>query len=93
MNPTEATKAYAQFLNTLEEQAGRTFAIRKRGGLSAANFISQHLPICVDGMGPAGEKAHADDEYLLMNSVEPCIRLTVEAVRALAAEIDESAKG
>lgn len=86
MNPTAETLAYVDFLNTLEGQGGRTFVIRKRGGLSAANFVSQHLPICVDGMGPAGEKAHAEDEYLVIDSVAPGIRLTAEAICALAAE-------
>lgn len=86
MNPTEETRAYAEFLNELEKANGREFTIRKRGGLSAANFISQHLPICVDGMGPAGEKAHAETEYLVMASVEPEITLVRDAICALAAE-------
>ena len=86
MNPTAETLEYVSQLNALEEQVGRTFVIRKRGGLSAGNFISQHLPVCVDGVGPAGEKAHADDEYMVLDSVEPCIRLTARAISALAAE-------
>lgn len=86
MNPTPQTLAYVDHLNTLEAQNGRTFSIRKRGGLSAANFLSQHLPICVDGFGPAGEKAHSEDEYMLMDSVAPSIRLTAQAICALAKE-------
>lgn len=86
MVPTAETLAYVEFLSSLEKQVDREFVVFKRGGLSAANFVSQHLPICVDGMGPAGSGAHADTEYVVKDSVAPAIRLTAEAIRAVALE-------
>ena len=71
MVPTAETVAYVSWLDWLACEEGRSFIVRKRGGLSAANFISPHIPVCVDGMGPAGNGAHSVNEYLLIDSIGP----------------------
>lgn len=84
MVPSAETLAFVQRMQELEAQEGRRLAIRKRGGLSSANFLSKHVSICIDGMGPEGGKAHAVDEYLLVDSIIPSLRLTQAVIRELA---------
>ena len=71
MVPTLETTTFVSYLDWLASEEGRSFIVRKRGGLSAANFISPHIPVCVDGMGPAGNGAHSINEYLLIDSIGP----------------------
>ena len=71
MVPTLETTTFVSYLDWLASEEGRSFIVRKRGGLSAANFISPHIPVCVDGMGPAGNGAHSVNEYLLIDSIGP----------------------
>ena len=71
MVPTLETTTFVSYLDWLASEEGRSFIVRKRGGLSAANFISSHIPVCVDGMGPAGNGAHSVNEYLLIDSIGP----------------------
>lgn len=71
MKPTAQTGAFVARLREMAAEEGREFEVRKRGGLSAANFISPFIPVCVDGMGPAGNGAHSDREYLSLDSIGP----------------------
>ncbi|MBP5162259.1 MAG: M20 family metallopeptidase [Spirochaetales bacterium] len=71
MKPNLETKTFVEYLDWLAEQEGRSFIVRKRGGLSAANFISSHIAVCVDGMGPSGNGAHGVNEYLSVDSIGP----------------------
>ncbi|MBO4388239.1 MAG: M20 family metallopeptidase [Spirochaetales bacterium] len=71
MKPTAQTEAFVARLREMASEEGREFEVRKRGGLSAANFISPFIPVCVDGMGPAGNGAHSDREYLNLDSIGP----------------------
>ncbi len=70
MVPTKQTEAYVEYLKGMAEEEGFDFEIRKRGGLSAANFISTVTPICIDGMGPAGNGAHGVSEYLCLDTLK-----------------------
>ena len=71
MVPSQKTLDFVAFLKTLAAEEGRGFEVRKRGGLSAANFVSPFVPVCVDGMGPAGNGAHSVGEYLNLASIGP----------------------
>ena len=74
--PTEEALAYAQRVQAIAEGLGCPFQLKKRGGLSDANHIAVHCPVCLDGMGPTGDDDHSDKEYLELSTVEPSVRLT-----------------
>ena len=71
MVPSRETEVFTDWVTALAEAEGREFVVRKRGGLSASNFISPVIPVCIDGMGPAGNGAHSVDEYLCTDSIGP----------------------
>lgn len=75
-----------EYINKVKEIAdnlGIAFEERKRGGLSDANHLSTECAIILDGMGPFGQFAHSEREYMTIDSVEQCVRLFVEVLRNL----------
>lgn len=81
MVPSEETVKFVEFLQKLSAEDGGEFVVRKRGGLSAGNFISAYVPVCVDGMGPAGNKAHAVDEYLRLDTLKEDIEFIMKILK------------
>ena len=71
MVPSRETEIFTEWVKDLASMEGREFVVRKRGGLSASNFISPVIPVCIDGMGAAGNGAHSVDEYLCTDSIGP----------------------
>ncbi len=71
MVPSRETEIFTDWVAALASGEGREFVVRKRGGLSAANFVSPMLPVCIDGMGPSGGGAHSVDEFLCIDSIGP----------------------
>ena len=71
MVPSRETEVFTDWVEALASAEGREFVVRKRGGLSASNFISPVIPVCIDGMGAAGNGAHSVDEYLCTDSIGP----------------------
>ena len=71
MVPSMETEVFTDWVKALASGEGREFVVRKRGGLSAANFVSPIIPVCIDGMGPSGGGAHSVDEYLCIDSIGP----------------------
>lgn len=84
MMPSKETREYVYCLQEKERAAGRTFDIQKRGGLSAANFVSQCTAVCIDGMGPSGDKAHSVDEFLRIDTAEASIRMAQDILEDIA---------
>ena len=72
---TEEGWKYIEHVRKIAESLGIPFEERKRGGLSDANHLSEVCSIIMDGMGPFGQYAHGEKEYMTIDSVEPCIRL------------------
>ena len=81
---TEAGKAYVAHITELAKEHGFQPEFATRGGLSDANFIAQHGPICLDGMGPAGGGDHSPDEYMLIDSVMPTFEFSKMLIKDLA---------
>jgi len=86
--PMEPSRPTLEYLGTVEDIAaglGQRFEVEHRGGVSDGNILAADRPelICLDGMGPSGWKAHSPEEYLLLDSVEPCIDLMCALLRAL----------
>ena len=87
MMPSEETEVFVSWLDSIANTEGRSFTVRKRGGLSAANFISPHIPVCVDGMGPSGNGAHSVNEYLCVDSIGPDTDFLAKILHLIALEM------
>ncbi|MCK6264122.1 M20 family metallopeptidase [Vibrio sp. ZSDE26] len=84
MIPSEATQA----LMNLVEQSAYELKIdinwkEVGGGSDANNTAILGIPT-LDGLGPIGAGFHSDEEYLLLGSIEPRIRLLMRVLDKLA---------
>ncbi|PKH07964.1 M20 family metallopeptidase [Moritella sp. Urea-trap-13] len=84
MVPTEQTKA----LMTLVEESAQELAIKINwkeagGGSDANNTATLGVPT-LDGFGPIGAGFHSADEYLLLESIAPRIKLLMRVLTKLA---------
>lgn len=84
LEPTEKTWAYMERVKQVAERIGQPFILKKRGGLSDANRISLHGPICVDSLGPTGDFDHSDREYLAISTIQPHTNFAYELICDLA---------
>jgi glutamate carboxypeptidase len=48
---------------------GRPIVGVRRGGASDASHMASSIPVCVDGLGPRGGKAHNPDEFVFADSL------------------------
>lgn len=67
---------YIKHIEKITKEKGIDFKYALRGGVSDANLISQYDVICIDGLGPEGDLAHCEDEYMNVNSVMPYYNLS-----------------
>ena len=84
--PDERTMAYTERLRAVAERMGRSFGLKKRGGLSDANHLATCGPICVDSLGPTGDFDHSDREYLEIATIQPFTEFAFEVLCDLANE-------
>ncbi|WP_087022657.1 M20 family metallopeptidase [Thaumasiovibrio subtropicus] len=84
MVPSEKTEV----LMGLVEEAGKDVDIditwQAVGGGSDANLTAVLGVPTLDGLGPAGAKMHGPDEYLVLNTIEPRIRLLMRVLEKIA---------
>lgn len=84
MVPSEATVALMEIV----EQAAQELAIeinwKEAGGGSDANNTAVLGVPTLDGLGPVGAGFHSDQEYLLLDSIEPRIKLLMRVIEKLA---------
>ena len=84
--PTEEALKYIERVEKIAKENGIDYHYRLRGGVSDGNNIAECGAICLDAMGPAGDDDHSDREYLLLDSIEPSMRLSMALIKDLAAE-------
>lgn len=75
MNPTDKTLALCDDITRLSGEIGVSFKWIATGGGSDASFTAAHGVTTVDGFGPVGGDAHTEGEYLLIDTIEPRLRL------------------
>ncbi len=75
MKPKKETHGYIDHVTRLAKENGLDFFVKPRGGLSDANHICAHGPICLDGLAPTGDHDHSDREYLEISTIEPNLKL------------------
>lgn len=73
--PNEKTFAYISKVEAACRRQNLSFPLKKRGGLSAANVLCDAVPICIDGLGPAGNKPHSEEEYMRLDTLEENLAL------------------
>ena len=82
--PSDNAKKYINHVENLAKNNGFDFKHALRGGVSDANFISQFGAICLDGLGPSGNLAHCDKEYMVISSIMPYFELSKLLIKDLA---------
>jgi len=80
--PMHASRATLAFIDRIREQLEEQdseldFNVRPRGGMSNANILAPHTPVCIDGLGPRGELDTGDDnlEAIDTASVAECLEI------------------
>lgn len=84
MNPNEKTFALWETLKSEGENLGLNLGWASTGGGSDANFISATGCPVADAVGPIGGGTHGINEYILLESILPRIKLMVNTVKKLA---------
>ena len=80
----EKTRVFMEQAQEIAAGLGQTFITEHRGGVSDANTLCEGRDIiCLDGMGPCGGFAHSPEEFLVLDSVQPCIELITQLLSAL----------
>jgi glutamate carboxypeptidase len=84
MVPSEQTLCLWDRIVTIGEGLGMEMKLISTGGGSDGNFTAAMGIPTIDAMGPQGGRAHSDEEYLVLASVVPNLRLIVEIIKAAA---------
>jgi glutamate carboxypeptidase len=84
MVPSDAAMRLWDRVAAIGEKLGLEMKLISTGGGSDGNFTAALGIPTIDAMGPQGSCAHSEEEYLLLDSVVPNIRLIVEIMKAAA---------
>ena len=84
LNPTEEGKKYFEHITRLCKEHGMDLKFKARGGMSDANRIAPHGPICLDGLGSVGDDCHSRDENMYIDTVLPYYDLSRLLIKDLA---------
>jgi glutamate carboxypeptidase len=83
MNPGKETFE----LMRLFEECGKTAGIEVKwistGGGSDGNLIAHEGCAAIDSLGPSGDKSHSDEEYVMVDSIEPRLNLMIQVMKKL----------
>ncbi len=83
MKATEKTRKLQELVEKAAEATGVSFEWTSTGGGSDGNFAAEAGIPVIDGMGPVGGGFHGQQEYLLIDSVEPRINLVKDVILRL----------
>ena len=82
MVPSPATLQLWDRIASIGKQLGLEMKLIETGGASDGNFTAARGVPTIDAMGPTAGNVHSVDEYLLLESIVPNIRLVCEIVKA-----------
>ncbi len=85
MLPSETTQSLMALVESAGEEVGVDVTWVEAGGGSDANNTAILGIPTLDGLGPIGGGFHSVDEFLVLDSVEPRIKLLMRLVEKLAA--------
>ena len=83
MNPSEETLKLCKKIEAIGSELGMAVKWTRTGGGSDGNLSAALGVPTIDGLGPAGGRAHSPEEYLEIDSVDPQYRLVTEIIRRL----------
>ncbi|GMO46921.1 MAG: M20 family metallopeptidase [Treponemataceae bacterium] len=84
MNPGERTFELMRLFEECGKAAGISVNWISTGGGSDGNLIAHEGCAVIDSLGPSGDKSHSDEEYALVDSIEPRLNLMAQVVKKLA---------
>jgi len=84
MVPTEQTEALMAMVEASADELNIDINWKEAGGGSDANNTAILGVPTLDGLGPIGAGFHSDAEYLLLESIEPRIKLLMSVMTKLA---------
>ncbi|MDM5092051.1 M20 family metallopeptidase [Aeromonas rivipollensis] len=84
MRPSGDTEALMALVEAAAADEGISFNWLEAGGGSDANFTAAAGVPSLDGLGPMGGGFHSEAEFLLLESIEPRIRLLQRVLGKLA---------
>ena len=80
MKVTPETQKFAELVDNIADRLGLKFGWAHTGGGSDGNFTGALGIPTLDGFGPVGGSTHSDAEYLVIDSIEPRMRLMKETI-------------
>ncbi|MCW8327321.1 M20 family metallopeptidase [Photobacterium sp. SDRW27] len=83
MQPTADTQALIRLVSEEAEKLNIVHGWEDAGGGSDGNFTAAVGTPTLDGFGPMGAGFHSDKEYLLIDSIEPRIKLLANVLKRL----------
>ncbi len=84
MVPSEQTKALMSIVDQAAQELSIDINWKEVGGGSDANNTAILGVPTLDGLGPIGAGFHSDQEYLLLESIEPRIKMLMRVIEKLA---------
>lgn len=84
MVPSEETQALMALVQTAADELAIDINWKEVGGGSDANNTAILGVPTLDGLGPIGAGFHSDQEYLLLASIEPRIKLLMRVLEKIA---------
>ena len=84
MIPTEATLRLWDRIAAIGTRLGLEMKLIGTGGGSDGNFTAAQGIPTIDAMGPMAGNAHSVDEYLVLDSIVPNVRLVCEIIKDAA---------
>jgi len=84
MVPSESTQALMALVEQSAEELSIDINWKEVGGGSDANNTAILGVPTLDGLGPIGAGFHSDQEYLLLESIEPRIKMLMRVIEKLA---------
>ncbi|EOD77981.1 Acetylornithine deacetylase/Succinyl-diaminopimelate desuccinylase [Grimontia indica] len=85
MVPSEETESLMAMVEETGRELGMDITWQAVGGGSDANLTAVLGVPTLDGLGPIGAGFHSDEEYLLLESIEPRIELLKRVITKLSA--------
>jgi glutamate carboxypeptidase len=83
MNPGKETFELMRLFEECGKNAGIAVNWISTGGGSDGNLIAHEGCAAIDSLGPSGDKSHSDEEYVLVDSIEPRLNLMSQVVQKL----------
>jgi len=87
MTPTDETMRLCRLVETVGKELDIDIEWAATGGGSDGNTTAAVGTPTIDGLGPIGGLSHSVDEYLVVSSIEPRLRLLEETIARIGKDV------